>query len=72
MLTPEYYVDMFQQTKKQITDKVITDTSLNKAAHKFIDAQTVFAKMIITNTQDIAKYVVDAQTNHWFPRKDSK
>jgi hypothetical protein len=63
MFTLESYVDAFQQTKKQVTDKVITDASLNKAAHKFIDAQTVFAKMLITNAQDMAKYAVDNITS---------
>lgn len=53
--TPEFYIDSFQNTKKIITDKVITDKTLNKAAHSYIDAQTAFAKVLVTNAIDIAK-----------------
>jgi hypothetical protein len=72
MFSLENYVEMFQQTKKRITDKVITDTTLNKAAHSFIDAQTIFAKMLVSNTQEVVKYSVDKQTSFWFPSKDKK
>lgn len=72
MYTLESYVDVFQQTKKRITDKVITDPSLNKAAHSYIDAQTTFAKMLISNSQEIAKYSVDKQCSFWFPSKEKK
>jgi hypothetical protein len=72
MYSLESYVDAFQQTKKKITDKVITDTTLNKAAHKFIDAQTLFAKMLIENSQNIANQVINSQTSFWFPKRDTK
>ena len=70
MFSLENYVEAFQQTKKTITDKVITDATLNKAAHNFILAQTAFAKMLISNMQVVTKYAVDAQTSCWFPSKD--
>jgi len=72
MYSLESYVDVFQQTKKKVTDKVITDPNLNKAAHNFIDAQTIFAKMLIANTQDMAKYAFDNHTSFWMPSKDKK
>jgi hypothetical protein len=72
MFSLENYVDTFQQTKKIVTDKVITDTVLNKAAHSFINAQTVFAKMLVSNMQDLAKYSVDSQASLWFPKSSKK
>lgn len=72
MYSLENYVEAFQQTKKRITDKVITDATLNKAAHNYIDAQTAFAKMLIGNTQTIVKECVDKQTAFWFPAKELK
>jgi hypothetical protein len=53
--SPEFYIDSFQNTKKIVTDKVLTDKTLNKAAHAYIDAQTAFAKVLVTNTLEIAK-----------------
>jgi hypothetical protein len=72
MFTLENYVEAFQQTKKRVTDKVIADPVLNKVAHNYIDAQTIFAKMLISNTQEIAKYAVDKQSSFWFPSKEKK
>lgn len=60
--SPEFYIDSFQNTKKLVTDKVITDKTLNKAAHSYIDAQTAFAKVLVNNTLDIAKVVADNVT----------
>ena len=44
MFSIDTYIDAFQHTKKVATNAVITDTELNKAAHRFIDAQTALAK----------------------------
>ncbi len=57
--SPEFYIDSFQNTKKIVTDKVLTDKTLNKAAHAYIDAQTAFAKVLVTNTLEIAKVFND-------------
>jgi hypothetical protein len=57
--SPEFYIDSFQNTKKLVTDKVITDTTLNKAAHSYIEAQTAFAKVLVNNTLDISKLITD-------------
>jgi hypothetical protein len=72
MFSLENYVDTFQQTKKILTDKVITDAVLNKAAHSFINAQTIFAKMLVSNMQEVTKYSVDSQASFWFPGKHKK
>jgi len=72
MFTPEFYIDSFQSLKHSFTNKVITDPILNKAANAFIDAQTDWAKMVVSNTTNIAKYVADQQTEVLFPTKKEK
>jgi len=69
MFTPEFYIDSFQSLKHSFTNKVITDPILNKAANAFIDAQTDWAKMVVLNTTNIAKYMADQQTEVLFPTK---
>ena len=69
MFTPDFYIDNFQSTKKLITNQVFTDPKLNKAAHKFIDAQTQFAKMLVQNTIDMSKYSVDGFSDLFNPTK---
>lgn len=66
--TANFYIDALQHTKSNLTDKVITDPVLNKAAHNFLDAQTVFAKMIAQNTTNIAKHSVDSMCKTYFPQ----
>jgi hypothetical protein len=71
-ITADYMIDTIQSVKKGFTDKVITDKTLNKAAHDYINAQTQFAKMLAHNFVDIAKYSADSITNTWFPKKAEK
>ena len=70
MFSPEFYIDSFQNTKKLVTDKVLTDPALNNAAHAYINAQTQFAKMIANNTIDMARYSVETVSKYWFPKKE--
>ncbi len=70
--TLEAHIDAFQTTKRGLTDKIITDPTLNKAAHDFINAQTVFAKMLAKNFADLAKYSVDSYANKAFPQSKDK
>lgn len=72
MFTPDFYIDTFQQTKKVLTNQVFKDPTLNKAAHNYIDAQTAFAKMLTTNTVDMAKYSVESVSKVLFPKKEEK
>jgi hypothetical protein len=69
-LTLDAHIEAFQETKRGLTDKIITDPTLNKAAHEYIDAQEQFAKMLAHNFTDIAKYSVDSIANKWFPQKE--
>ena len=52
-------VNYFQSAKKGMTDKVIKDPELNAMAHKYIEAQTQFATMLLDNTENIMKYNFD-------------
>jgi hypothetical protein len=70
--TLEAQIDAFQTTKRGSTDKIITDPTLNKAAHQYIDAQTTFAKMLSKNFADLAKYSVDSFANKAFPQTKEK
>ena len=70
--TPEFYIDTLQKTKAVLTDKVISDPVLNKAAHNFMDAQTAFAKMVANNTTAIAKHSIDSISKTYFPSSKSK
>jgi hypothetical protein len=68
-LTLDAHIEAFQTTKRGLTDKVITDPTLNKAAHEYIDAQTAFAKMLAKNFTDLAKYSVDSYASKVFPQE---
>jgi hypothetical protein len=70
--TLEAQIDAFQTAKRGLTDKVITDPTLNKAAHEYINAQTAFAKMLAKNFTDLAKYSVDSFASKAFPQSKEK
>lgn len=71
-LTLDAHIEAFQTTKRGLTDKVITDPTLNKAAHQYIDAQTTFAKMLAKNFTDLAKYSMDSYASKAFPQEAAK
>jgi hypothetical protein len=66
------YIDAFQGVKRSITNAVIEDEVLNRAANDFINAQSDFAKMLSRNTFTIAKYYVETTTKFWFPQTKEK
>lgn len=72
LYTPDFFIDTLQKTKSVMTDKVITDPVLNKAAHNFMDAQTAFAKAMSNNATTIAKHSVDSLCKYWFPTHKTK
>jgi hypothetical protein len=49
---------------------MITDPKMNKAAHNYINSQTEFAKMLVSNTVELGKYSMDCITERYFPKKD--
>jgi hypothetical protein len=70
MFTPEFYIDLFQDGKRQLTNKVIKDDVLNKAANDYITAQTAFAKMLTNNTIEMTKHSVDSISKVLFAKKE--
>ena len=60
MFTPDFYIEMFQTSKRMATNQIFKDERLNKVANDFIDAQTVFAKMMAKNTIEMLSYTVDS------------
>ena len=72
MFTPDFYIDLFQSSKRMMTNKVYTDDRLNKVANNFIDAQTVFGKMIVNNTIEMLTYSVDSMSKVFYPQAEEK
>lgn len=72
MFTPDTYIDLFQNTKRVVTNQIIKDSRLNKAANDYITSQTQFAKMLTNNAMEIAKYSAESMTNVWFPQKKAE
>ena len=70
MFSPHFYIESFQNTKKLVADQIFKDPALNKAAHTYIDSQTQFAKMAVTNTINMAKYSADSVSKVLFPQKE--
>jgi hypothetical protein len=72
MFTPEFYIDLVQSTKRQLTNQVYKDATLNQAANNFIDAQTAFAKMLAKNYIDLATYSVESISKVFYPQVEEK
>jgi len=56
------FINYFQSAKKSMTNRVIQDSELNSMAHKYIDAQTQFATMLLDNSEGMMKYTFDKMT----------
>jgi hypothetical protein len=69
MFTPDAVIDNIQGIKRSFTNQVITDPTLNKVAHSFIDAQTEFAKMLARNAITVAQYSAEAASKGMFSKK---
>ena len=72
MFTPDFYIDLFQSSKRTATNTVFKDERLNKVANDFIDAQTVFAKMLAKNTIEMLSYTADSMSNNMYPQSEDK
>ena len=71
-MNPSYYIDSFQNLKRSLTNKVITDETLNKADNSFIDAQGTWAKMVAENSINLTKHFFDELAKTTYTKKDSK
>lgn len=68
-MNPSYFIDSFQSLKRSLTNKVITDPTLNKAANSFIDAQSAWAKMVAENSIELTKHYFDQVAKFSYPKK---
>ena len=68
MFTPDFYIEMFQSSKRMATNQIFKDERLNKVANDFIDAQTVFAKMMAKNTIEMLSYTADSMSKAIYPQ----
>jgi hypothetical protein len=59
MFTPEFFIDTIQTTKKTVFNRIVQDPELQKVAERYINTQTDFAKMLVSNAIDLAKYSLD-------------
>jgi hypothetical protein len=71
-MNPAYFIDSFQSLKRSLTNKVITDPTLNKAANSFIDAQSIWAKMVADNSINLTKHCFDQLAEVSYTKKYSK
>ena len=70
---PDFYIEMFQTSKRMATNQIFKDERLNKVANDFIDAQTVFAKMMAKNTgQDLKKVEKDMDRDYFMSSDEAK
>ena len=69
-MSVNFFIDAFQGVKRDLTDKIIKDHRLNRAAHNYINSQTEFAKMLTDNSVDLARYSMDCISARYFPKKD--
>ena len=56
------FINYIQSAKKSMTDRVIQDPELNAMAHKYIEAQTQFANMLLDNSECMMKFSLDKMT----------
>ena len=59
MFSPEFFIDTIQSAKRSVFHRVIQNQDLQRVADRYLDAQTDFAKMIVLNAIDLAKYSLD-------------
>lgn len=72
MFTPEFFIDTFQNTKKSIFRRMTDDKQLHEIADRYIDTQTQFAKMLVSNFIDVTKYSLNKITECFLTQKKSE
>jgi hypothetical protein len=66
MFSPEFFIDIVQSTKKIVFNRIVSDPDLQRVAERYINTQTDFAKMLVLNAIDLAKYSWD----NFCPKKE--
>lgn len=72
MFTPEFFIDSCQSSKKAIFRYMTDDKHLHEIADRYVDVQSQFAKMLLSNFTDITKYSFNKMTECSFASKKSK
>jgi hypothetical protein len=70
MFTPQFFIDSIQSTKRGVFKQIIKDPELQRVADRYIDAQTEFANMLVTNTIAVARYSFEKATDSSFSKKE--
>jgi hypothetical protein len=70
MFTPQFFIDTIQSTKRGVFKQIIKDPELQRAADRYINAQTDFANMLVQNTIDVARYSFEKTTECVFSKKE--
>jgi hypothetical protein len=70
MLTPQFFIDTIQSTKRGVFKQIVKDPELQRVADRYLDAQTEFANMLVKNTIDVARYSFDQFTNCVWSKKE--
>ena len=72
MFTPDFYIELLQSSKRMATNQIFKDERMNKVANNFIDAQTVFAKMLAKNTLEMLSYAADSMSKTIYPHSEDE
>lgn len=72
MFTPDFYIELLQSSKRMATNQIFKDERMNKVANNFIDAQTVFAKMLAKNTIEMLSYTADSMSKTIYPHSEDE
>jgi hypothetical protein len=70
MFTPQFFIDTIQSTKRGVVKQIIKDPELQRVADRYIDAQTDFANMLVTNTIAMARYSFEKAVECAFSKKE--
>ncbi len=66
MFSPEFIIDTIQSTKRAVFNRIVQDKELQQVADRYLNAQTEFAKMLVSNAIDLTKYSLDKA----YPKKE--
>jgi hypothetical protein len=70
MFTPQFFIDTIQNTKRGVFKTIVRDPELQRVADRYLDAQTEFANMLVTNTIAVARYSFEKATECVFSKKE--
>ena len=66
MFTPEYFIDSFQNGKKQFINTFVTHTGIKNALVEFVDKQTEYTKSAVKAGTDVANKLSQESTRAFF------